>query len=194
MQIIYVSVQGNNQILVGDYSEGMSANTIKWSIWTFPAYGNLACISMCTLSDGEFVYCLRMGFTGQNGLYKAHSGLLNDSGTAITWAWQSDLTSISQGGLDIFTALRLRAKNLQNGNLTVNLTLTGEDTAAAIYAPPALTVVQNPKEDYFRQINFMGEKMAIEVSGSGYGLNLNRLDIWGKNFMPARPQAGGTGV
>lgn len=189
-EVFYVFVAGMPFLLVGDFSEGLDSDHIKWSPYTFPA--TLKSITMCTMldADSEFNYYLRLSFASNNNLYKLKSGTIVDFGpVAINSKYRLAASQFVEGEINIFRALRLRAaKSVSTGTTNLSITLYPEDQATSVTVP-AMSMALTPGKDYFRQINYMAEKMFVEfgTNGATDGFVLQRVDVFGKSYFEARP-------
>ena len=195
-QIIYVlfPVQNSsfpNTLLVGFYGEGLDAMNIKWTRYCFPNV--VTAIGLLNIEDTDgtldWGYYLRIAETDGN-IYKLHFGYISDSGTALQSHYRPGFASISNGGLDVFTGARFRAV----GPGTLNLKLFTEDLVIS-KVPPPLSLSTNPGRDYLRQFNLTNEKIGIQFGTGGISdsFKVNRIDIFGKNLFPSRPQNGSGG-
>jgi hypothetical protein len=190
-KLIYVAQVGNALgspgyagILVADYNDGLDAQNIKWSIFTFPFPINS--IKQAFFQDsGELAYRFRIG-TGAD-IYKIFPGQETDVGpTAISSKWRSfySYPPESAGALNIFRFIRARA--LYEDDLS--LILYSEDNAITSN-PPGFNTPQTVGRDLTREFNFMNEKCAVEIdcSASNGGMTLQRLDIFAAARFGMRP-------
>ena len=191
---IYVALPGASYLLVADYSDGLDPTNIKWAQWTFPH--NLQSVSVATMldDDSEFGYYLRFSLSGQNGLYKYHSGIKGDLaasassvGSNITTTVATGCLTFNEGSVNVFTAIRSRITSNSTTAVTVTPSYGGEDPTYV--SVPTWSVAQGPSLDYFRQINFMNEKISIQVtcSDTNGGITIKRIDVFGKPWFFARP-------
>ena len=183
----YISIRGSAILLVGDYSQGWNADVIRWSVWTFPNV--IQSIAMATLADDEFKYALRIGFQSVAGLSKMHEGYFSDLGTSIVSNITLPLVTFEEGGISIFRGVRVRASKL-GGSASVDLNIKLYDESMALRATPSvISVAVNPAQEYLRQINFVGEKMAVDLSVTSTDayFNIQRVDLLGKPLWTSRP-------
>lgn len=194
-KMIYVIIPTNNSkvpnlMLMGDYSEGLNWQEIKW---TFHFFKDLIpySIGMAYFPDDDGLndldYYLRIGMQGDNTLYKLKAGLTDDDGEAIDSRYCCYLSTIEKGAVNIFRALRLRVR----GAGTLELRLNSEDFPLSLSQTPAnITVPLNPAQDEMRQINFTNEKMSVQLRTNAVGerMEVDRVDIFAKRMFWARPQ------
>ena len=181
-KLIYVLAAGTT-LLVGDYNDGLDAQNIKWTTYTFPV--TPYAVGMMYIQDGtDFVYAIRL--SSGNNIYKieVNSGG-NDMGTAINSYYSTYFLSPSLGALNIFRFIQSRV--IFTGVL--NLLITSQDSAFTL-SPPAFTGGSNPGRDMLREFNFMDEKCSVQI-GCNSGTNvflLQRLNVFGKPRFNMRPQ------
>lgn len=184
-----------NLLLVADYSEGLDAENVKWSIFTFPfTPSSIAMIYFQGNMDGSDVYYyLRIAFYNNSYIYKTHQGYYNDIGAAINAYYQCYLAAPDVGNFNVFRGLRFRVKGA--GNL--NLLLDAEDFDPANEVQPPVIAISDPaSRDYDKQINFNNEKMSVAFGTGAFVsepvvdeyFTVQRLDIFCKTSFPARPQ------
>lgn len=192
-KLIYVIFPSNNStipnvMVMADYSEGIDRENIKWTYHFFPFVPLSIGMAEFADTDGlmDVQYYLRIGAQGDNTLYKLKKDLLNDDGEAIDTRYCCYLSTVQQGAINIFRALRFRARGAGDLDIRIN----SEDFSMALQQTPALfTIPLNPALDYTRQINFMNEKMSVQVSNDGIDeqMQVDRIDIWAKNIYQTRP-------
>ena len=183
----YVSIGDTAVLLVADFSEGWAYNSIKWSVWTFA--NNIQSIAMATLVDSQFEYALRVGFDSVNGLFKMKDGIFDDLGVPISSNIRFAPLSFGEGQLSIFRGIRVRALR-SGGSVPTNLYLNLYDEGNNhVGNPPQLSIDVNSATDYLRQINYTGEKLAVDFSvfpGDSY-FKVHRVDVFGKPIWASRP-------
>ena len=199
-QIIYVLVPVNNDtfpnvLLAGFYGEGLDAMSIKWTRICLPSA--VTAIGMLTYKDidgaADWFYYLRIACIDGN-VYKLHTGYVSDFGQAIDSHYQTAYLTKSNGGMNIFPALRIRA----NGPATaLNLTMYNEDNTQSLVPVPLVLQTTTGKE-YFRQTTTFPENEKCAVKFGTYAVadqfKVNRLDIFSAEHFVARPQQGTTGI
>jgi hypothetical protein len=187
---IYVILPTNgsttpNLMLVGDYSEGLDSQNIRWSKFVFP--WTPISISMINYQDtaGTYDYYLRLGTTST--MYNLIPTNTSDGGNAINSYYQFAPIAGEIGALNVFRALRFRVL----GSGTLSFSLSNADGTNVVNSTTAqnITLAASPGIDIIKQINYMCEKMMIKVNlntTNGY-FNLERLDIFVKKLFGSRP-------
>lgn len=170
-------------LLVGDFSENLSPEGIKWSYYKFPF--QVRSIGMATIYDSiDQDYYLRMG-SDDNALYRLNkSGTIADTTTgSIDSFYRTGLVTFDSGKMNIFRALTIR----MIGAGKVQTSIAGEDEilagmkGAKDVVPPA-----TPKREYTYQINYTSEKLQV-MNRSNFPFTLNRIDVYGKVQFDTRP-------
>jgi hypothetical protein len=187
---IVMPIQGSplpSLFLVADYSSGLDANSIKWSIYFFP--WTVRSIEMAQFNDGfDNDYYLRLGLSSSAGLFKLTKNQGLDPGNVtVDSYYQSTALTIDPGAMNIFRFLRARVTK-SVGNLKV--TLKSSD-GVTFQTPPSIPITTIPNAEVSRQINFTSEKMVVrlETNSSTDSFTLQRLDIHGKVKWQSRPNA-----
>jgi hypothetical protein len=188
-EVFYVSVKNMPGLLVGDFSDGLDSDHVKWTMWTFPA--NVQSMTVCTLQDAEFAYRLRLSFLSNNNLYKYLPGTGPDiiGPTAVDSIYTLAKAQVGEGQVNVFRYIRIRAlRTIASGNTNLALKIFTEDMKVNV-TPPAIVISDIPGQDYARQINLMNEQMYVQfrTNGSTDGFILSRVEIFGKPLFPARP-------
>lgn len=170
-----------NTLVVGDFSDGLTAEAIQWSTFSFPFTPQA--IAMANFFDGNDVdYWLRIG--SSTDLKKLTPNFTNDQGTAITAIWQSGLFDYGEGSIDQFRFLRVRA----TGSGTLSIALADQD-GNNVVNPPSFTLAASPSKDLQRHINYLAEKMSVKLTVSTLNatLTINRVEMWGKQRYQMLP-------
>jgi hypothetical protein len=186
---IYVQLPGYPTILVCNYGDGLDPMAVRWSTLDFNH--TITTITMSTLPDDEFIYCLRFVMGGTNGIYKYHEGITGDTIAGSTFpiatVWDSAMIPINVGGINVFRGIRLRGFSKNPGGGYINPSVATED-GNFVNLPSWLTTYK-PGQDYFRQLNQMSEKLTVQIANTDqYGIIVQRIDLFGKLLFPARPQ------
>jgi len=147
-------------LLVGDYTEGLNEQQIKWSLYSFTGITPTA-IGIANFNDTiDFNYYFRLGTTSE-GMFKLVPGLLHDHNVttdiAINSYYSTFYASVSLGSLTLFRHVRMRV--VGNGNMT--LELFSEDQAESYSAPNPWALVPAPGKDYDMPVNFFNEKASL---------------------------------
>lgn len=180
-RLIYiVSPEGPYGLLVGDYTEGLDAQNIKWSHWDLPFVPRA--IALCNIQDMDsWDYYLRVASSSSGQIIKMVPGTADDFGTPIQSIYQFAYTPIDVGAVNLFRAVRLRAKG--SGNLNVGW--YHEDGLLVGVSQVALDSL--PVKDYLREFNTMNEKISIQLMSFNNYFHLTRLDLFGKSKFRSRP-------
>jgi hypothetical protein len=187
---IYVSVpldgaSDPTHLLVCDYTDGRTADRVRWSVFTF--HKNPSVVGMVYFGSSEYTsqYTLKLASiqAGSLYLYSLDATALNDDGTLIDSHYTPG--KFSFGGVGCFKNLHWRASGV--GRLT--LTLYNVDHTANA-TPPYLTLSTTPGRELDRQINFVSEKMSVKFRNNttlNDYMMVDRLDVWGNMLWPIRP-------
>jgi hypothetical protein len=192
-EVFYVLIptQGSteaNLLLVGDYTEGLSPMSIKWTIFTFPF---VPCsIALYNFDDGNGTPAFSLKIASQDNTYifKLEDRFTDDYGAGINSYYQHYLHTVDRGSINLFRALRYRALGV--GNLVQSI--SPEDLQTTINLLD-ITLSTAPGLDYFQQINFMNEKMSLTLSNGGNPgdtITVQRVDLFAKKKFGARPAIG----
>lgn len=188
-QVFYILLPVNdsaeaNLLITADYTDGLTPDDIKWTIYTFPF--TPCSIAMLSFADNtDHKYYLRIATQDNSIIFKQGAPFTDDVGAGINSYYQCYLAPVSKGSMNLYRALRFRARGV--GNLEISL--WPEDLVTAS-VQTALALTSAPGKDYLRQINFTDEKMSVQI---GNGINagdriiVDRVDIFGKEHYLARP-------
>lgn len=193
-QIIYCLLPVDGQtdpslLLVGDFSEGLTPEAIKWSIYQFPNFIPRA-LAMMNFNDASgFDYLPRFGADG-NSLMKLTPKRTNDwngdgqTRTEIPTTWQTFPAGFAPGKMNIFRALVFRGEGV---NQIFPVLATADNSVPVNQTePPAFTPGMAPGKEFTRQINFVSERMMVTLQQQGV-FRMSRLDIYGKSMFDSRP-------
>jgi hypothetical protein len=174
-----------NLMLMGDYSLGLDAMNIRWTIYKFP--WNILDIMMAAYTDPDNTsdYFLRLG-TDTNIIYKLDGAGIVDNGVAIDNYYQCAPMAYDQGAVNIFRFIRYRMAG--NGTLLTTVADQGEDFIEAAANVHPLPFPGNYK-DIGIQINATNEKVTVrfEMNGTNDFMRMARVDVFGKVRWPTRP-------
>lgn len=175
-------------LLVGDYDPIpgiLDPIGIRWSRFSFP-------ITPTAIKTGSNLYLASIQ-NNSGYIFILDPTQLNDYGnTPIQCYIKTYLAFIEFGWVHFFKAFRLRTN--ASGQITV--TLFGEDnvlieaTPAAGYILNTLANLSTPAgREYLQLINFVNEKMTMQIGTYGYNyfMNLNRIQIYGLPRWQVRP-------
>lgn len=187
-KLIFIAITGSVNfpgipyLLVADYNDGLDAQNIKWSVYTFPY--SVSAIGMMFFQDGtELAYRFRLA-TGNN-INKLLPGAFTDLGAPIVSVWRSYYMAPNLGALNIFRFIRARLPFFD----PVSITLFSQDDAFT-KSPPGFPLPYTAGRDMTREFNFMDEKMAVQLccNATHGGFTLQRLDTFAKARFNMRPQ------
>jgi hypothetical protein len=165
-QLIYVAIPTGvatspNTLLVGDYSEGLTIENIRWTVWDTEV-GSPTTIVVDVNSNS--VTYLRVGCTEGN-VYDLDETATDDEGLAIeSYCEFPLLPNDTDGALFHFTGIRMRVKG--SGSLLISC--RGLDNVATLTALP-LTLSSVPGKFYTRGFNFTSESCAVKLRMTGLG-------------------------
>jgi len=157
-QFVYISLplDGStvtNAILFGDYSNGLNAKNLKWSLWTFPHYP----ISIA-LDVDDFTKQVYFRYATQGGnLRRLDAAQRNDYNTAITTRFETaEIPSDSKGEVFHHGGVRLRVY----GSGLLRLTITTLD-GAQVTNLTSIQLAPTPGIYPMRTFNAQSEKITI---------------------------------
>ena len=175
-------------LLVGDYDPipgVLDPIGIRWSRFVFP-------ITPTAIKTGDTLYLASVQ-TNPGYIFKLGTSQGDDFGSnAINCYLKTYLATVQPGWINFFKAFRLRTNT--NGKITV--TLYGEDNVLIETTPAAgnlvniLASLSTPAgREYLQLINFVNEKMSMQIGTYGYGyfMNLNRIEIFALPRWQVRP-------
>lgn len=175
----------SSTLLIADLSDGFDAENVRWSIWEFPFTVKTINIGNFQDQDGFADYNYYFRIFGDNKVFKLKFATLTDNGTSIESYYQFALSSVMEGYINVYTAVRFDV--LRRGSNLTQLDLNITDFQGTL-DPPSLPLVVGNRRDLLRQINFMSESIAVKcgTTASG-GFILARIDIFGKPLFTTRP-------
>ncbi len=192
-EVFYVLIptQGSteaNLLLVGDYTEGLTPMSMKWTIYTFPF--TPCSIALYAFDDGDSTanFSLKVATQDNFTVSKIEDRFTDDLGVGINSYYQHYLHTVDRGSINLFRALRYRALGI--GNMVQSI--FPEDLQTETFLPDILLSLL-PGLDYFNQINFMNEKMSVLISNGGEPgdtITVQRVDLFAKKKFGARPAIG----
>jgi len=157
-QFVYISLplDGStvtNAILFGDYSNGLNAKNLKWSLWTFPHYP----ISIA-LDVDDFTKQVYFRYATQGGnLRRLDAAQRNDYNTAINTRFETaEIPSDSKGEVFHHGGVRLRVY----GSGLLRLTVTTLD-GAQVTNLTSIQLAPTPGIYPMRTFNAQSEKITI---------------------------------
>ena len=170
-----------NYILMMDYSNEMAAESIRWSLWSFPTLPKSILIRLDPTT-------LRPYLTWAVGasVYKMDPATLNDSGTAIDCIWSTAfLPTSTDGGVGHCAGIRMRLRGWGTG---VGLQVFSADDTNIVTLPdiPLLSV---PGREFVRLCNIKSERVRFRFRTfvASTGFEITRLVPFIKPLWKSRP-------
>lgn len=172
-------------ILMMDYSEGLSAEKVKWSRWGIPV-AIPTHIGMAN-PEPDAAYILRISTLDQQGIVGVIPGAVTDfGGAAIYFLVTTALVQMKPGYVSVYTALRFRML----GGGTADISIYGEDGVGTTVVL-GLPLTALPGLELLRMINFTNEKLQVALSTDptpvGGWIHLQRMEIFGVPRWMMRP-------
>jgi hypothetical protein len=173
---LYVSVPldtatSPSHIFMGDFSEGLTADKIKWSIWTLPNAPSTHWVEVdWTTRRTIFRYGSEAG-----GVYSHTPGRLNDFNNLITSYYRPGQLVDSTGGVLQIIAVRVRA--IGSGNLYLKLYALDDSQVSTL---PSLTLSASPGKELTRLVGtFNSERISVEfgVSSIDHWYQLTKIRL-----------------
>jgi hypothetical protein len=164
--LIYVLMPDGN-LLVGDYKNGLSFQSVRWARWTFP--WDITAIAIDIDSDGHADLLL----AGDGKIWELDSTVHNDNGIAINTIVHYAPQSVGEfDSLGHFHSVRVRGTGV--GNLEVSLHGLDHQDGQDLLAIPLST---EPGRAYNRLCNFVNEKCAIRFELDAFGEYAKVLNV-----------------
>ena len=139
-------------LLYGDYSDGLSFENIKWTVWKFPYKPTTIVVDLVNK-----VPILKIG-SHDNGVFKQVDSTLSDNLVAIDTFLEFALIPQSHSGvINHYNWFRVNMKGAGNVQVTVH---GQEDSLPKTYASFALNA---NGQDKLRKINFEGERCSVKL-------------------------------
>jgi hypothetical protein len=173
----------NNAIIVVDWSEGLTVEDIRFTIWEFP-YRPQTVVVDVNEADKESV----MKFAGLDSInvFKIVENLKLDNNLAIdTWVEFPLLPQDDDWPVNHFTGFRARIKGV--GYLLINL--TSLDDAQQVVVPP-VTLNPQPGRPLFRGFNFTSERCSVKLrtNQSGNYFMMTNFNLYYKLLWSTRAE------
>jgi hypothetical protein len=163
--------------LYDDYSKGLDAENIRWSIWSSSVWTPTSIL----IDLSSSVPFLRIGSVA--GVYSQGTSRL-DVAAAIPSTVRTALAAVGNGTVGHYHSVRFRA----NGSGTLDCYLYPEDVGSSTQLA-STTLASAPAKDYTLLANFINEKCAVEfkVTEANEWFSLSRLDLYAKIIWASRP-------
>lgn len=163
-------------ILYGDFSEGLSSETIKWDLWKFPGSPQSVVVDLDNLTSKASP---KFGMWNGN-VYVLDEDLHNDYGTAIDSWHEHALLPTDSSVVRHFTGAQIKVKGV--GNLEVSI--RGLDSVDTLVAQSVVMALVNRRPN-LAGFNFVSEKAAVKLRVSNFDeyyiitkFNLFTAEMW----------------
>jgi hypothetical protein len=189
-RMIYILIPSGTpyNLLVGDYSEGLDHQNIKWTHWDFPFLARSMSLSVSSTGFSvttDTKYAVRLGTLANNNLYVIDPALPTDLGAPIANSYyQTAYVPIDLGSMNVFRALRFRTRDKFSTGDSLSLRTYWQDGVAFVDWLP-LTLPALTEKDMLREINTENEKISIKFGGPSF--LVSRLDVFGTVKSRSRP-------
>jgi len=157
--LIYIAVPldastAPNVILFGDYSEGLSLEAIRWTVWDFPKDTQTVVVDVVSS-----VTVMKFGAPDGN-IYAMDTALTLDFNNAIESYTEFPFLPFGEFDdvINHFTGVRLRVK----GSGILQITGKGLDSGATFTAS-SIILSASPGKPYFKGFNFVSERCSVKL-------------------------------
>jgi len=186
-QVIYVSVpigstSEPNYLLIGDYSEGLSPDKIKWCPWKLTANPKSLLLDIDTSTEVVKFY---VGHT--SGTFDSYSpGVFEDQGgVAIDAYGKTALVSASKYG-QVCHFNGARVQSVGSGDLS--LTYYAEQDAYNEVLPTiALTTAPGVEPDTLANFSSVRASLKVRTNTAGYWFSITRIKIFANILWDSLP-------
>lgn len=185
--LVYIAVPldaatENSHLIVGDWQEGLSADAMRFTLWSFPVAPQTIVVDVnSTTKESQ----LKFGALAGN-IYVADDSLLLDFGNAIdSWVEFPLYPQEDDYPIYHFAGVRLRVK----GSGILQITLSGLDSVQTATIP-SLTLSASPGRPLFRGFNFTSERCSVKLrtSLSSEWFNMTHFSLFYKKLWETRPE------
>lgn len=186
-QVLYIIVPldgatTSTHIFFGDYSEGLDAENIKWSVWDFPYNPVSASVS----TDANSNPVLNIGSYTED-IYRMSSIYTSDGSTAIpTPTVKTSIVGIPDNAGVILHSAFIRSKVRGSGILKTKLY---DSDGTTVINVPDETLESNPAGELMQKVNQFNEGVIVEFSHENIDeyFEFNRIRVFQKPLWIARP-------
>jgi len=157
-----------NVILHADYSEGMSIDAIRWTVWSFPVAPSTVVVDVVNA-----VPVMKFGSPAGN-IYEVDPTALLDAETAIDHWIEFPFFPSGEDedeAVNHFTGIRMRVRGI--GDLQI--TLKDQDAVQTASAA-SITLSAGPGRPLFRGFNFVSERCSVKL----------RMNLVSEHFLLTR--------
>lgn len=165
-----------NMLLMGDYEYGLSAEMIRWSVWSFTNYVIKSIIVDTKFTDQSAVFTIG----ASSNTYQLSATALNDDGTAIPdpeieFAPKS---GDDEGLINHYTGIRLRVV----GSGVLGIIAYGLDRTIS-YTVKDIVLSANPGKEYTALFEIKSEKCIVSLKTSSINewFHINKYALY---FIP----------
>lgn len=145
-----------NCLLIGDYNEGLTVETIKWDIWRFPIDPVTIAITLNAASKKPY-----LNFASEN-IYRISDVETNDFGTAIdSYARFALMPDLEDQSRQHFGGVMFKVRG--SGRLLLDVYSIDDDTSMT---PRHLLMGDAPGRNQFRAFSFISEKCSLRIRAS----------------------------
>lgn len=160
-----------NFVLYGDYTEGLSPELIKWTLWKFPKRPTSI---VCSLVNDAPI----LKFGSLDGyVYAQDVDAKLDFGTRIEWLIKFPHLPVGSDDEVVFhfTGIRLRARGLG----TLQISFSGLDDIATGFAQ-GLNLIERPGRPLWRGFNFTSEhcSVTLELTNAGDWITMTKFILY----------------
>jgi hypothetical protein len=191
-------IVSTTQMLMMDYSNGMTPQAVRWSIWGFPntiwpgsTVGGYA-VDIQVVLDQTGAYYPLLVFTNTSGvgLPALYSLIPNQpydlvSTTSISQSISTSTINTKKGAVTTFNGIRFRISGTSRFNIGLY-----DESQTLISSPDGFNLnYYTNNQDIFRGINFVNEKLIIGITGDNTtvgSFSLTRLDVFGNEVYKVR--------
>jgi len=187
-KVIYINVPLDdatepNYVLIGDYKNGLSPETIRWGLDTYSKKPTSIFIRSVRAMD-DLVPRLEFGSSDGNTYVLLPDNLSDDGSIILSYVKTALLYNSPEGRICHFAKIQFRVTGAGNLLITIN----GQDgVLPATINPLALSTA--PGRDLFRLLNLTNEKMAVQIGTNAvnHGWYLNRIIVHAQEIWEERP-------
>ena len=168
-----------NQLLVCDYTNGLTEESVVWTRWTFPI------VPTSIALDFDYTTKLAVLYYASTNILKLSDSATDDNNVAIDSFITTPKYAVNGNEqLSTFTGLRLRV--VGSGNLQLSLTAE-DDTHAVTLTSRALSTA--PGKPLFHPLNYQSERASVTMRTSAFGewFRLKSFRIYGVPTYTERP-------
>lgn len=170
-----------NNILYGDWSEGLTPIDIKWECWKIPSDNPVSMVIDTSNTTGKTVFKYA-SYTGN--IYLKNDASTNDFGNIIIAYYETFGTEFEEGGISHFAGVRGSIRG--SGNLDV--LFSSDDNAFTAFGQ-SLTLSSSPGREQLSKVNFNSQRAYVKFSVDtlNHKYEISRLTVFGKSLWEDVP-------